>query len=530
MVHLRWLDALTTAAYMAAVILIGLRFSRRQTSTEAYFVARRSVPGWAMGISLFATLISSVTFVAYPGSAYAGDWSLLVPGIMVVLVLALVGSVIIPFYRRAVGMSAYEYFGRRFGRLARGYAALAFSLGHFSKMGFVFYLLALTIDRMTGWGVDALILLVGAVTIFYTLIGGLEAVIWNDVLQGAVLWLGIFVCLGFLLFLPPGGPAAVLELAWDHGKMSLGDASWDLHRPTIFVLAIYGFFWYLQKYAADQTVVQRYLVASSDRSALRGVALGAVLCLPVWTLFMLIGSCTWAFYRLTGETLPATITKADQVFPHFLTTHIPPGLAGVFVASLLAAAMSTLSSDLNCLAVVGVEDFYRMLRPDASDRRRLRVGRWIVGMCGAVAIAMALILARSQGSALSLWYTISAIVAGGLAGLFLLAFLSARAHARGVWVGMLATVLFTAWATLTYGEERVLDLGSWNYPWHEYTIGAVGHLVLLAVGYLASLLLPAGRPAEEPLVRMTLWGWMEQRRAEAVAVADVGKSAGRGAR
>lgn len=512
--NLRWLDAFTTALYMAAVIAIGLKFSRRQTTTEAYFVARRSVPAWAMGISLFATLISSVTFVAYPGSAYAGDWSLLVPGFMVVLVLALVGSVIIPFYRRAVGMSAYEYFGRRFGRLARVYAAVAFALGHFSKMGFVFYLLALTIDRMTGWGVERLILLVGVVTVFYTLVGGLEAVIWNDVLQGFILWLGIFVCLGFLLFLPPGGPSAVLGLAWEQGKMSLGDPAPDLSRPTILVLALYGFFWYLQKYGADQTVVQRYLVARNDRQALRGVALGAVLCVPVWSLFMLIGSCTWAFYKLTGEALPATVTKADQVFPHFLATQIPPGLAGIFVASLLAAAMSTLSSDLNCLAVVGVEDFYRVLRPKASDARRLRVGRWIVAACGVVAVAMALMLSRTQGSALSLWYTISAIVAVGLAGLFLLAFLSTRAHARGVWAGIAATILFTAWATLTYGDKRMLDLGAWNYPWHDYTIGAVGHLVLLVVGYLASLLIPPAAAHEESLRRMTFWGWLKQRKGE----------------
>jgi SSS family solute:Na+ symporter len=516
--NLRWLDALTTAIYMLVVVAVGVKFSRRQTSTEAYFVARRSVPAWAMGISLFATLISSVTFVAYPGSAYAGDWSLLVPGFMVVLVLALVGSVIIPFYRRAVGMSAYEYFGRRFGRLARAYAALAFSLGHFSKMGFVFYLLALTIDRMTGWGVDQLIVLVGIVTIFYTVVGGLEAVIWNDVLQGFVLWLGIFVCLGFLLFLPPGGPSAVLSLAWESGKISLGDPALDLSRPTILVLSLYGFFWYLQKYAADQTVVQRYLVAKNDRQALRGVALGAILCVPVWTLFMLIGTCTWAFYRLTGEALPPTVTKADQVFPHFLATHIPPGLAGVFVASLLAAAMSTLASDLNCLAVVGVEDFYRQLRPGSTDRQRLRAGRWIVAACGGVAVAMALVLSRTHGSALSLWYTVSAIVAVGLAGLFLLAFLSTRAHARGVWVGIAATILFTAWATLTYGDKRMLDLGAWNYPWHDYTIGAVGHLVLLVVGYVASVIIPVREAPDEALLRMTLWGWMKQRAAERAAV------------
>jgi SSS family solute:Na+ symporter len=518
--NLRWLDLLTTCAYMIAVVLTGLRFARRQTSTETYFVARRSIPAWAMGVSLFATLISSVTFVAYPGSAYEGDWSLLVPGVMVVLVLALVGGVIIPFYRQAVGMSAYEYFGRRFGRLVRVYAALAFSLGHFSKMGFVFYLLALTIDRMTGWGVDALILAVGLITIFYTLVGGIEAVIWNDVLQGFVLWLGILVSLGFLLFLPPGGPAAVLGLAWRSGKMSLGDPSLDLARPTILVLAVYGFFWYLQKYAADQTVVQRYLVARSDRQALRGVALGAILCLPVWTLFMLIGSCTWAFYRLTGETLPAAVSKADQVFPHFLATHIPPGVAGIFVASLLAAAMSTLASDLNCLAVVGVEDFFRVLRPQADDRQRLMVGRVIVGVCGAVAVAMALVLARTQGSALSLWYTISAIVAGGLAGLFLLAFLSPCAHARGVWAAIAATIAFSAWATLTYGKQRMLDLGPWNYPWHEYTIGAVSHLVMLAVGYAAGRLIPPGGGAPEPSwERATLWGWLRTRREATPAAA-----------
>jgi len=516
MAELRWLDVITTAVYLAAVLWIGMRFSRRQATTEAYFVARRSVPGWAMGISLFATLVSSVTFVAYPGSAYAGNWSLLVPGIMVVVVLGLVGPVVIPFYRRAVGMSAYEYFGRRFGRLARGYAAVAFSLGHFSKMGFVFYLLALTIDRMTGWGVEPLILIVGAVTVFYTVIGGLEAVIWNDVLQGLVLWLGIFVCLGFLLFLPPGGPEAVLGLAWREGKMSLGDPRLDLSEPTILVLALYGFFWYLQKYTADQTAVQRYLVAPSDASALRGVALGALLCVPVWTLFMLIGSCTWAFYRLTGEALPPTVTKADQVFPHFLATHIPPGLAGVFVASLLAAAMSTVASDLNCLAVVGVEDFYRAWRPGATDRHRLRAGKLIVSVFGGLAILMALVLARTQGSALSLWFTVSAIASGGLAGLFLLAFLSRRAHSRGAAVGIVAAVVATAWATLTYGEGRLVDLGRWNYPWHEYTIGVLGHFVLLGVGYLASWLIPAkGEPKE--LGELTVWGWLRRGREPVLA-------------
>src|SRR5271155_5676179 len=176
--NLRWLDVTVIAAYLATLAGIGLRFSRRQTSTERYFVARRSIPGWATGLSLLATLISSVTFIAYPGSAYAGDWSNLVPGLMTAPVLMLVAAVVIPFYRRVVGMSAYEYFGKRFGYPARVYSSIAFALGHFSKMGFVFYLLALTVTSMTGWPTERLIVVAGVVTIGYTLIGGIEAVIW----------------------------------------------------------------------------------------------------------------------------------------------------------------------------------------------------------------------------------------------------------------------------------------------------------------------------------------------------------------
>src|ERR1700730_2073709 len=193
MTSFRWLGLAGIVVYMAGLVSLGLRFSLRQTSTELYFVAKRSIPGWAMGVSLLATLISSVTFIAYPGSAYAGDWSNLVPGLTVVPVLLVTVFVVVPFFRHVVGMSAYEYFGRRFGYGARVYASIAYALGHFSKMGFVFYLLALTVSSMTGWNTDRVILLVGAITVAYTLIGGIEAVIWADVMQGLVLWLGMVI-------------------------------------------------------------------------------------------------------------------------------------------------------------------------------------------------------------------------------------------------------------------------------------------------------------------------------------------------
>ena len=216
-----------------------------------------------------------MTFIAYPGSAYGGDWSNLVPGLMVTVVIVLVGRIIIPFYRRVIGVSVYEYFGKRFGYPVRVYSSIAYACGHFSKMGFVFYLLALTVTSMTGWSTERVIVLVGIVTIVYTLVGGIEAVIWADAIQGFVIWAGIAICLGYLLFCrrparslrskPPGT-----------ATRSASAASRRLRKPTIIVLAIYGFFYYLQRYTADQTVASAIWWRS--RIARRGVGSRWALC------------------------------------------------------------------------------------------------------------------------------------------------------------------------------------------------------------------------------------------------------------
>jgi len=498
MAGVRWVDFGVVCAYVLGLTAMGLRFSARQTSTARYFTAKRSVPSWALGISFLSAMITSVTFIAYPGAAYAQDWSLLIPGFLLLVVLALVGFIVIPFYRRTVGMSAFEYFGKRFGRPTRIYASLAFTLVHFSKMGMVFYLLALTVNSMTGWKIDQVILVSGLLTVLYTLKGGFEAVVWTEVLQGVVLWTGILLCLGYLLLLPPGGPAAVFHLAAEKNKIAFGSAAFDFSQPTVWVLIVYGFFWYLQRYTTDQTLVQRYLAAKSDRAAVKGVAMGALLSVPVWTLFMLIGTCTWAFYRLTGERLPAYASKADQAFPHFLSTHLPAGVAGLVMAALIGSAMCALASDLNAFASVGVEDIYRVLRPASADERRLRVAKYVVTATGLLCIATALVLAHTDAPALSLWFSASAIVSGGLAGLFLLAFGTRRATSRGVYWGIGACVAFTAWATLTLAPAHVVNLGRFNFPWHDYMIGAAGNVVLLVVGYVASLLSSSTRRTDAP--------------------------------
>src|ERR1700735_792558 len=245
-------DVIIIAVYLITLVAIGLRMSRGQKPPDKYFVADRSVPGWAAGLSLLATIITSVTFIAYPGAAYAGDWTLLVPGIMFVAVIAAIGPIVVPFFRHVVSMSVYEYFGKRFGSGVRMYASFAFATGHFAKMGFVFYLLALSVSGITGWPIALIIVVLGVITIFYTFIGGLEAVIWTDVVQGFLLWTGVAVTIGFLLFSPKVHPGDMLHLIAQNHKMRLGSSSFDLAQPTFWTMAIYGFFFYLQKYTADQ--------------------------------------------------------------------------------------------------------------------------------------------------------------------------------------------------------------------------------------------------------------------------------------
>ena len=512
---LRTPDLIVIAIYFVAVAAIGLRFARRQTTTEAYFVARRSIPSWAMGLSIFATIISSITFIAYPGAAYKGDWNLLVPGFMAVGILLLLGTTLISFFRHAVGMSAYEYFEKRFGYGARAYSALAFTAGHFSKMGFVLFTITAAVCGMTGWDKYHVILGAGIITILYTLIGGLEAVIWTEVLQSIVKIIGVVVVLGVLISIMPGGISAAFHVASDHQKMSLGSFDFNLAADSNFwVMLLYGAFWYLQKYAADQTLVQRYLVAKSDRAALKGVALGAILCVPAWIAFMLVGTLIWAYYQLSGESLPAHLIGAngkvisDEVFPYFLTTKIPAGLGGIFIAALFSAAMSSMSSDLNCLSAVVVEDYYRKFRPDSTDRQQLLVGKIVVGVCGVIAVGTGVFIAKKGQSVLGLYYAATAIVSAGLAGMFLLAFFSRRANRQGLWIGIVCALVFTAWATLTGGKKQIFDMG-WNYSWPSVMIGVIAHLIVLVVGYLASLAFP---PDKTLKAEWTFWGWRETRR------------------
>ncbi len=500
------LDYCVVLVYLAVIIAIGGYFSRKQNSTDEYFAGGRNIPAWALGMSLLATLISSVTFLAYPGEGYASNWIRLVQGIMVPIALLGIIWFIVPCYRRIIGLSAYEYFEKRFGYFARLYSSLAFALAHFSKMGTVFYLLALALSKMTGYNTYMVILVLGLFTIIYTLLGGIEAVVWSDVIQGFMLITGGLMCLCVLLFRPEGGPAAILQRAWENNKISTGPYDISFTRLTFIVMALNGIFYAIQKYGTDQTIVQRFLAAKSDRAAIKAAFMGTLLCVPVWTLFMFIGTCLWSYYQGAGHSLPEGI-KADAVFPYFIMTELPAGITGLILAALIAAAMSSLDSDLNCLAAVGVSDYYLRFRPGSSDPQCLNVGRIVVVLCGLLAMCVAFWYVRSEGATvLKTVFTLYAIFSGGIAGLFMLAFFTIRANTKGLYAGMAACVLFTGYALLT--SERFIDLGPYNFTHHKYMLGVYSHLVLFGVGYTASFFF---KP-DKNIRHMTFYGWLERQK------------------
>ncbi|MBS1512879.1 MAG: sodium:solute symporter [Bacteroidetes bacterium] len=492
--HLHIIDYCIILLFLGISVYFGLRFAGRQKSTDSYFRAKGKIPSWAIGMSILSTLISSITFLAYPGQGFSSNWILLVQGLMVPIVLLAMIWFIVPLYRKMIGLSTYEYFQKRFGLFARYYSSLGFILTHFSKMGTILFLLSLALANMTGGNTFAIMIVIGSVLILLALLGGIEAVIWLDVIQGFMLFGCGIACLLIILFSVKGGPAEVWHIASANHRTGFGPYDFTFKKLTFFVMAINGIFYGIQKYGTDQTIVQRYLTAKTDRSAIKASLMGVFMLVPVWTLFMLIGTALFAFYQ--QHTLPAM--RPDAVFPYFIANELPEGVVGLIIASLVSAAICSLGADLNCLAAVGVEDYYKKIYPAKSDAQYLKAGKWLVIVAGVGTLSIAaLYLSAGDEGVLGIVFNLYAIFSGGIAGIFLLGIFSSRANRQGVTIGIITCILFTAYAFLTStkigtGADKKLwlDLGAYNFTHHTLMLGVYSHLIVMVVGYIASLFFP----------------------------------------
>jgi len=483
--HFTTLDLIVLALYFVATMAVGFAFSRRSRSVEGFTAAGRSLPGWLTGLSILGTYVSSITFLALPAKAYAANWNPFVFSLTLLPATWIAARWFVPFYRRAGLVSAYEHLEERFGPWARAYASLCYLLTQLARMGTVMYLMALPLGVLLGWDVRGIILLTGISVTIYALIGGLVAVIYADALQTIVLMVGALVCAAVMVTGLPEGPGQVIAIASAHDKFSLGGFGLQLGRPTFWVVLAYGLAINLQNFGIDQNYVQRYVASGSDREARKSVWIGGLTYVPLSAVFLFIGTALFAFYNAHPDALAPAFrdpAMADSVFPWFIVSVLPPGVTGLLIAAIFAAAMSTVSTSLNSSATIILADYYkRYVKPGASQEQSMRVLRLTTVVWGAAGTAAALAMTTVR-SALDAWWALAGIFGGGTLGLFLLGFFSRRATSRTAQAGVVTGIAIILWMTLS--PKWPLLPAPWRSSFHEFLIIVFGTVAVLTVGLL----------------------------------------------
>ena len=473
------LDYTTLTLYLLALILMGFYFSRREKSTEVFFLGGRRLPWWAVGLSLFGTSLSSITYLSIPARAYATDWVYIVGQTGILFLAPLIVHYYLPAYRRAPISTAYEYLERRFNLPIRIYGSLCFVIFQIGRVGIVLLLPAIALSAATGIDITLCIFLMGGLATLYTVLGGFEAVIWTDVLQSFVLVCGAVLALILIVLHIDGGAPALISTAHAAGKFHTFNWTWDAATTAVWVVLIGNIFANAYPATADQTVVQRYLSTPNEKQAARAVWTNALLTIPISLLFFSLGTALWVYFRQHPEWLDPTL-KNDAILPLFVVAKFPIGLRGILIAGVFAAAMSSLDSSINSVSSVLVNDYYRRYlqrfkTKEGEDRRALFLARiltLVFGLCGTL-----IAIRAAQIHATSLWdpfLELLNFVGGGLAGIFALGIFTRRANGFGAMAGAAAGAL----AVLMIRQTDV----------HFFLHGMVGFLSAFIVGYAVSLL------------------------------------------
>lgn len=517
--QLRSFDLAVLLVYMAGVFGLGCWFARKSGKPAEFMMAGGSLPGWAVGLSIFGTYVSSIGFLGNTGKAYGGNWNSWVFGLSLPIAAMIAVRWFIPLYRSGNEVSAYYHLEKRFGPWARTYALLCYLLSQLARIGTILYLVALALSPLTGWDVKTIILVTGILVTAYTLLGGIEAVIWTDVAQSVVLIAGAFLCAWLIFTGMPEGSGQLFEIAREHDKFSLGSfrlsaESFTLPEPTFWIVLLYGVFINVQNFGIDQSFVQRYVTARSDRDARFSVWLAALLFPVISAVFFFIGTGLFSLYeanpqmlgevktqvattRLTQEGLPvteatvaaraATLSPADvgdKVLPHFIVNKLPAGLAGLLIAAIFAAAMSSMDTSLNSSATLYLCDIHkRHLRPEADDRESMKVlhlATLIVGIAGTLT-ALAMLRVKS---ALDAWWNLQGIFTGGMLGLFLLGLISRKAKNPAAVISVVAGGLLILWLSLSKTGFWPESMSGWANPLHSFMTIILGTSSIVLLGVL----------------------------------------------
>ncbi len=457
-------------------VLFGASFYFRNKTSSQFTTGGGNMPAWVVGMSIFATFVSSISFLALPGKAFMSNWNALVFSFAIPIAAIMAVKFFVPLYRGLGSISAYNYLEVRFGAWARMYASICYILTQLMRTGAILLLLALPLNALFGWNIKTVIIVTGIAVTAYSMLGGIQAVIWTDAIQGIVLVVGAIVCAVVLTFSMPEGPSQIFEIAAANDKFSLGSFGASISESTFWVVLIYGLFINLQNYGIDQNFVQRYMTTSSDKKAKSSAMFGALLYVPVSLIFFYIGTALFSYYTAQPDLLPAELRlegAGDKVFPHFIVHGLPRGITGLLIAAIFAAGMSTVSTSVNSTATIVLSDYYkRYFNKNASGKSEVIVSLSLVGV----------------ESVLDAWWALASIFSGGMLGLFLLAFLSKKVKNIDAAVGVVVGALVIIWMSLSplyFNEGKLLAFRS---PFHSNLTIVIGTLVIFLVGFIMTKL------------------------------------------
>lgn len=480
-----WADIIVIILYFAALLCIGVFFSKRQKNANDYFKGGERIPWWAAGLSLFGTALSAITFMAIPAKAFSTDWSYMLFNVGIVLVAPVIMFIFIPFFRKLDITTAYQYLEIRFNSLIRVICSLAFIIFQVGRMGVVLFLPAIAINIVTGFNIFLCIALMGVFSILYTRMGGIEAVVWTDALQVVILLGGAIFAIFHIVAQIPGGWSETMTIAIDCSKLNLGDCSFDFTNPTVWTVLIATCFTNLTMYGTDQSMVQRYLTTSSKKAAQKSVLTNALLTIPATIIFFFIGTVLFVFYKTYPTELSPAMENVDAVFPYYIYTKLPKGLIGLLISGIFAAAMSTLSGSMNSAATAFEVDIRPKLFPKsvmatgADDKRwELKRAKRTTMIIGVLSLLFAFLMATWDIN--SLWdefNTILGLILGSMGGLFFLGMVTKRANAKGALIGMVVSIIVQA-------------LVARYTPVYLLLYTTVGFVTCFVVGYVASLFFP----------------------------------------
>ncbi|EMI52648.1 sodium:solute symporter family transporter [Rhodopirellula sallentina] len=474
------LDYVVLFGYLLTMVGVGLYFAKRNRNTDDYFRGGSQMPWWAVGCSIFATMLSSVTFTGIPSKAFAQDWVYAVGNLMIP-VIAFVGVyVALPFYRRVDVTSAYEYLEKRFSRSVRLFGSASFTLFHIFRMAVVMSLTGLALAVATPLSPAESVMLMGLLSVLYSTMGGIEAVVWTDTIQTFVLLGGALLALVLMVLGADGGWNGMLENAFAYDKLRVANFHTDIAHSqlALWVVILGAAGQNLSSYTADQAVVQRYMATPDQNLAAKSIWTNAFMAIPATLLFFGVGTALFGFYRTHPERLDPNITT-DQIFPLFIANEMPIGIAGLIVAGIFSAAQSTVSTSMNSTSTTIITDFLRPMSVCQTERGYLRAARLVTFVVGILGTLLGVTFVDpSIQSLFDSSIMVIGMFMGVLGGLFVLGFTTRRASSSGAMIGALSGT-----ALLIYLWQFSEITG------YLYTV--IGIATCFTTGYLSSILLGA---------------------------------------